>query len=79
MVILVPPAEIIGFCLAAVSLFLHGSYSCSMGTIIDSSDQSAILLFVSLIIVFIVVVVLVIAIIELHYLLNLIRKELKKK
>ena len=72
--VLVPPGVKGELSIAAV--LLHVSYSCSMGT---ASDKSAIVYFVIPVIFSIVTVVLVIALRRLSYLLNLIRKELKKK
>ena len=80
MVVLVPPGEGIGNILAGVSLFLILSYSCSMGTIAQGSDLSAMVYFFFPIFYFILLVVIIIAILGSDYLLTLIRKEkLKKK
>ena len=80
MVVLVPPGEGIGNILAVVSLFLHLSYSCSLGTITQGSDLYTTVYFFSPIIAFIVLFVVIIAIIGSYYLLTLISKEeLKKK
>ena len=79
-VVLVPPGEIVGITLALVSLFLILGYSCSMVTITQGSDLSAIVYIFIPIIVFIVLVVIIIAVIGSDYLLHLKRKEeLKKK
>ena len=75
MVVLVPPGERVGVFLAAVSLFLHLSYSCSMGTTAQGSDLYAIFFLFLPIIYFILLVVTIIAIMGSNDLLNLIRKE----
>ncbi|XP_050278241.1 ankyrin repeat-containing protein BDA1-like [Quercus robur] len=80
MVLLVPPGERIGNILAVVSLFLHLSYSCSLGTITLGSDLYTTVYFFSPIIAFIVLFVVIIAIIRsYYYLLSLISKEVLKK
>ena len=79
MVALVPPGPGVGIPLALFSLVLILSYSCSMGTITEGSDQSAIAYFSIPIIFFTVMIVTTIAVTGSVYLLNLKRKEEVKK